>query len=222
VTRARRGVWLPIALVALAGGSAAGCRLSDPVFLMQDIRAQEPSEAGRSLIFGTIVVDEFAAGDLDIVSLAKVGPGTERGHRSTNRISLFRVFKRRSMKDGNFIIEVEPGIYELESFMTSGWMNPRTWTARDDVRRGTRVIVTRPGIYDIGTLRVALGQISGFERTYDVARSLVSNPERQAVLQNAISGTRWAKVPMAPMMATTMGAPMPSAPATAAMAPQAP
>ena len=185
---------------------------------MQDIRAQEPSEAGRSLIFGTIVVDEFAAGDLDIVSLAKVGPGTERGHRGTNRLSLFRAFTRRSMKDGNFIIEVEPGIYELESFSTSGWMNPRTWTARDDVRRGTRVVVTRPGIYDIGTLRVALGQSRGFERTYDVARSLASNPERQAVLQKAIAGTRWANVPMAPMMA----APAPAAPATAAMVPQAP
>jgi hypothetical protein len=186
---------------------------------MQDIRAQEPSEAGRSLIFGTIVVDEFASGDLDIVSLAKVGPGMERGHRGTNRVSLFRAFSRRSMKDGNFIIEVEPGIYELESFTTSGWMNPRTWTARDEVRRGTRVVVTRPGIYDIGTLRVAMGQSSGFgERTYAVERTMAPNPERQAVLQNAIAGTRWAKVSMAPMMGTTTA----GAPATAAMTPPTP
>ena len=215
MTGARRRPWLHIALFALAGASAAGCfRLSDPVFAMQDIRAQEPSEAGRSLIFGTIVVDEFAAGDLDIVSLAKVGPGMERGHRGTNRVSLFRAFTRRSMKDGNFIIEVEPGIYELESFTTSGWMQPRTWTSRDEVRRGTRVVVTRPGIYDIGTLRVAMGHSSGFERSYDVARSMDPNPERQAVLQKAIAGTRWAKVSMAPMVA--------GAPATAAMTPSGP
>jgi hypothetical protein len=217
VTGAARGTWLSIALVALA----AGCfRLSDPVYAMQDIRAQEPSEAGRSLIFGTIVVDEFAAGDLDIVTLTKVGPGTERGHRGTNRVSLFRAFFRRSMKDGNFIIEVEPGIYELESFTTSGWMQPRTWTARDEARQGTRVVVTRPGIYDIGTLRVALGQSSMLGRTYSIERITAPSPERWAVLQKAIADTRWTKVPMAPM--TAAAAVMPSAPDPTAMAPQAP
>jgi hypothetical protein len=198
VIGAVRGTCLAIGLAALAGGCF---RLSDPVYAMQDIRAQEPSEPGRSLIFGTIVVAEFAAGDLDVVTLAKVGPGTERSHRGTNRVSLFRAFLRRSMKDGNFIIEVEPGIYELESFTTSGWMQPRTWTARDQARQGTRVVVTRPGIYDIGTLRVALGQSSMFERSYNIEHITAPSPERWGVLQRAIADTRWAKVPMAPMAA---------------------
>ncbi len=215
---AARGIWSAIVLAALCGVSAAGCfRLSDPYYVTQDIQAQEPSEAGRSLIFGTIVVDEFAAGDLDIVTLTKVGPGTERGHRGTNRVSLFRAFFRRSMKDGNFIIEVEPGIYELESFTTSGWMQPRTWTARDEARLGTRVVVTRPGIYDIGTLRVALGQTSMFERTYSIERISAPSAERQAVLRKAIADTRWVQVPMAPMTAAAAAAPAPTA-----MAPQAP
>ena len=121
------------------------------------------------------------------------------------------------MKDGNFIIEVEPGIYELESFMTSGWTQPRTWTARDEARQGTRVVVTRPGIYDIGTLRVALGQTGMFERTYSIERISAPSAERQAVLRTAIADTRWAQVPMAPMTAAAAATPAPTA-----MAPQAP
>ncbi len=209
MTAAARASWLPIVLAALAGGCF---RLSDPFFAAQDIHAREPSEAGKSLIFGTIVVDQFMAGDLDAVSLAKVGPGTEHSYRGTNRINLFRVFLPRSMKDGNFILEVEPGIYELDSFSTWGLMQPRTWTAAGDARQGTRVVVTRPGIYDIGTLRVGLGP--HFASGYTIERTADPNPERQAVLRTAITGTRWATVPMAPMMA--------GAPATAAMAPEAP
>ncbi len=215
MTGAARAIWLPLAVAALASAAAGGCfRLSDPVYATQDIRAHEPSEAGRSLIFGTIVVDEFGAGDLDTITLAKVGPGTERGHRSTNRINLFRVFSRRAMKDGHFVIEVEPGIYELESFSTSGWGQPRTWTSKDEARRGTRVIVTRPGIYDIGTLRVAFGAVGFLERSYNFERITAPNPERQAVLARAIADTRWARVPMAPMT--------PGAPAPTAQAPPAP
>lgn len=195
MTAAVRATWLPIVLAALAGGCF---RLSDPFYAAQDIHAREPSEAGKSLIFGTIVVDQFMAGDLDTVYLTKVGPGTERGHRGTNRINLFRAFLPRAMKDGNFIIEVEPGIYELDSFSTSGFMQPRTWTAADDARQGTRVIITRPGIYDIGTLRVALGP--HFTSGYTIERIADPSPQRQAVLRTAITGTRWATVPMAPMM----------------------
>jgi hypothetical protein len=191
-----RAAWLSIVLAALAGGCF---RLSDPFYAAQDIHAREPSEAGKSLIFGTIVVDQFMAGDLDAVNLAKVGPGTEQGYRGTNRINLFRAFLPRAMKDGNFIIEVESGIYELDNFVTSGFMQPRTWTAQDDARRGTRIVVTRPGIYDLGTLRVALGP--RFTSGYTIERITDPNPERQAVLRTAITGTRWANVPMAPMTA---------------------
>jgi hypothetical protein len=188
----------------VAARGRVGERLLPPersVLRAQDIHAREPSEAGRSLIFGTIVVDEFAAGDLDIVNLAKVGPGTERGHRGTNRVNLFRAFLPRAMKDGHFIIEVEPGIYELESFTTSGFMQPRTWSSTDDGQRSTRVVVTRPGIYDIGTLRVAMGQRGTFQAEYGIERITDPNPQRQAVLRTAIAGTGWAKVPMAPMTA---------------------
>ena len=83
---------------------------------------------------------------VNTVTLAKVGPGQTRSYRGANRVNLFRVFFRRTMKDGNFIIEVEPGLYELEGFSTSGWGQPRTWNAKEEARKGMRVLVTRPGL----------------------------------------------------------------------------
>jgi len=99
-------------------------------------------------------------------------------------------------------------------------MQPRTWTSREEARRGTRVVVTRPGIYDIGTLRIALAQqIHVFERSYDIEHITTPNPERQAVLRNAIADTRWAQVPMAPMTPAQAAR---GGPAPTAMAPEAP
>jgi hypothetical protein len=182
----------PMVLFVLAASAAAGCRLSDPVYALKDIRAAEPSRAGKSLLFGTIVVEEWMAGDLDSVTLAKLGPGGERSYHGVNRVNLFRAFFPRSMKDGSFVMEIDPGLYELDSFSTSGWGKPHSWEAATDARPHTRILVTRPGVYDLGTLRVqrANGVFSGygFERTNE------TTPERRAVLERAIAGTAWQRL----------------------------
>jgi hypothetical protein len=179
-----------LAWAALLLASTSGCfRLSDPIYTFKDIRAVEPSHEGMSLLFGTIVVDEWMTGDLSTVTLTKLGPGQERTHWGANRVNLFRAFFRRTMKDGNFIIEVEPGLYELDGFSTSGWGQPRVWTAREGARQGSRILVTRPGVYDIGTIRVVHSDT--LANTYDMERVTDSPPERRMVLARAIGGTRW-------------------------------
>jgi len=192
----RRCPFIAAAVLAVSVPTA-GCalRLSDPIYAFKDIHAEEPTHEGMSLLFGTIVVDQVGAGDLNSVTLAKLGPAQARSWRGANRVNLFRVFFRRTMKDGNFIIELEPGLYELDGFTTSGWGQPRTWNAKDEARKGMRVLVTRPGIYDIGTIRVGNPEVTGInERTYAMERTTENTPERRAVFERAIAGTRWEKL----------------------------
>jgi hypothetical protein len=174
-------------LLIPAGGCAI--RLSDPVYAFKDIHAEEPSRDGTSLLMGTIVVEQWMTGDLNSVSLVKLGPGKEKTYYGANRTNLFRVFSSRTMKDGHFIIEVDPGVYELESFSTSGWGQPRTWNAREDARKNTRIIVTRPGVYDIGTIRVEHEGTLG--NSYSMERAADASPERHDVFARAVAGTRW-------------------------------
>jgi hypothetical protein len=181
----------PLALLAVATAAAgAGCalRLSDPVYAFKDIHADEPSRDGQSLVFGTIVVDQTGTGDLNSVDFLRIGPGAERKHFGANRVNLFRVFSRRCMKDGTFVMEVGPGLYELQGFTTSGWGQPMTWTAKEDARKHMRVLITRPGIYDLGTIKVGRGEHYG---TYDMERVDDADPQRQTVLTRAIAGTKW-------------------------------
>jgi hypothetical protein len=202
---------LTIPMLAVAA-CAAGCvvRLSDPVFAFKDIRAKEPVETGDSLVVGTVVVDEVAAGDLDSVTFVKLGPGATRSYRGTNRVHLFRVFLRRSMRDGHFILEVPPGLYELECFTTSGWGQPIVWKPREDIRKHTRIIVTRPGIYDLGVLRVTRGNAFN---SHAIERVPDANPARQAIFARAIAGTAWQRLaagpaqPAAPAAAPAAGGP---------------
>jgi hypothetical protein len=181
---------LAVALLLPAGGCAI--RLSDPVYVFKDIRADEPSHDGTSLLMGTIVVEQWMSGDLNSVSLVKLGPGKDRTYYGANRVNLFRAFSPRTMKDGNFIIEVDPGVYELENFSTSGWGQPRTWNARADARKNTRIIVTRPGVYDIGTVRIQHEGTLG--NTYSMERGPDASPDRHEVFMRAIAGTRWEKL----------------------------
>jgi hypothetical protein len=182
---------LRLLLAAVLLSTAAGCalRLSDPVYAFKEIRAEEPKQEGASLLFGTIEVEEWMTGDLDTVTLVKLGPGATRSYRGANRVNLFRVFFPRRMKDGNFVIEVGPGLYELERFSTSGWGQPRIWNAKPDARKSTRFLVTRPGVFDIGTIRVTRNSMTS--NSYEMERVANNSPARQAILQNAIAGTRW-------------------------------
>jgi hypothetical protein len=184
VKTSAKACWVA-ALVLCAG---AGCfRLSDPVYAFKDIRAEEPTHDGRSLLLGSIVIEQWMVGDLDSVSLVRLGK--EPTYYGANRVNLFRVFSKRTMKDGHFIIEVDPGVYELDSFSTSGWGQPRVWRARDEARKGSRMVITRPGVYDMGTIRVEKGE--GWGNNYNLERVAESSPERQQIFARALAGTRW-------------------------------
>lgn len=151
-----------------------------------------------SLLFGTIVVDQAAAGDLASVDLQKIGPGAERTHWNTNNVNMFRVFFRRTMKDGNFLMEVQPGLYEIEGFTTGFLGQPQVFSVKDEVRKAMRILVTRPGIYDLGSIRVTRGEGWRNYNKYDVERVADNSPERQAVLRQAIAGTTWARFTAGP------------------------
>jgi hypothetical protein len=144
-------------------------------------------------VYGTIVADVGGAGDLSIVNFVRTGPAGEESNFGVNRVNLFRVFFRRAMKDGNFIIELGPGLYELDSFTTSGWGQPVTWTAKTEARRGTRFLITRPGVYDIGTIQVTPGESQGYNVVHSMER-IPRQPGQQQVLARAIEGTKWAHI----------------------------
>ena len=184
--------------MALCSTGLLGCalRLSDPVFAFKEIRAAEPTRPGKSLLFGTIVVASWMSGDLDTVELKRIGGGTPPRYYFTTRANLYRAFLRRSVKDGNFVMQVDPGLYELSWFSTSGWGRPIRWEPLDEARPHTRILVTRPGIYDLGTLHVerpgVLGRF-GLRRTTDLT------PARRAILEAAVAGTAWEQLLPAPV-----------------------
>ena len=186
-----------LAIAVLAG--AAGCfRLSDPVYAFKNLSAPEPSAEGTSLVFGTVFVETAGSGDLDSVSFLKVGPGAERSRRGANRVNLFRVFFPRTMKDNHFVVELPPGAYELEAFLTSGWGQPHRYEMGEEARKSSRFLVTRPGVYDIGTWRAALDPTQGISIRnrfrYTIERVDEDDPKRQSVLAHAIEGTRWERL----------------------------
>lgn len=180
-------------VLLLLAAPSAGCRLSDPFYALKEIHADEPEEEGTSLIFGTIYVDQTGAGDLNTVNFERIGPEGTRTNWGVNRVNLFRVFSRRAMKDGNFLMEVGPGLYEMTGFSTSGWGQAQTWNAKDEVRKNLRILVTRPGIYDLGSIRVAHDTGCAYN-SYGMERTADASPQRLTVLRNAIAGTAWERV----------------------------
>jgi hypothetical protein len=201
-----RRAFAPLLLLA---ASSVACRLSDPFYAFKDVRALEPEEDGMSLLFGTIVVDRSGAGDLASVDLEKIGPGDARTHWNTNNVNMFRVFFRRTMKDGHFLMEVPPGLYEVERFVTGGWGQPETFTVGGEVRKAMRVLVTRPGIYDLGSIRVTRAPGWKNYNKYDVERVADNSPERLAILRQAIAGTAWERLAAAPAESAAPAAPAP-------------
>jgi hypothetical protein len=180
----------PFLLLAVAT-SACGLRLSDPIYALRSIQAEEPHFADRSLIFGSIEVDAWLSGDLDSVVFLKRGPGSEVSTWAATRALLFRVFRPRTLKDVHFLVQVPPGIYELDHLVTSGWGRPQYWFRSRGTPPAPRVVVTRPGIYDLGALR-----IERIPRTFQflIQRAEHPAPERQQVLERAIQGTSWQRL----------------------------
>ena len=166
----------------------AGCRLSDPVFVFQPIKASEPAFDDRALVFGSIDMDVWGSGDPDVLVLVRRGPGHAFTVWQAERTKLFRVFRKREVKDGHFILQVPPGSYELVSIITSGAGQGQVWQLAMAPADLPRIVVTRPGVYDFGTLRVRRAQ-EGLKFTAEQVHQ--STPERDRILQEAIAGTSW-------------------------------
>lgn len=180
-------------LLALAL-STSGCffRLSDPVWAFKSLRADEPVLPGRSLVFGSLEVDGgfFGVGSLDGIWLRRVGPGEPIELAGATEETLFRVFGRREMKDGHYLMQLPPGVYELVLFTGRGWGKPAELHVGEDARVSSRFTITRPGIYDMGILRVE--QRSAFGSTYRMTTLPGSSrPGREELLRDAVAGTGW-------------------------------
>jgi hypothetical protein len=200
---------LTIALVLAAVSFSACFRLSDPIYATKSLRATEPLGDEYSLVFVSVQNEGgLFATDIDTVYFRRVDPAARGDVFYTTDEFLFRVFAKRSVKDGHFLVHLSPGVYELDRLERG-----RTrWLLEDSARVASRIYVTRPGVYDIGTLRLAK---SGWLGNYSlVSEGDAGSPERMRQLWEAVQGTSWERlVPSArPSPQPSPRSPQPSAP----------
>lgn len=169
---------------------STGCfRLSDPVYAFKGLRAPEPEHAGDSLVFGTVALEGLFSGSVDTVVLRRASPRPGEFTGVTEEF-LFRVFQRRPMKDGSFVLTVEPGAYEIVELRGSGWISGRIIRFGEKARTASRFTVTRPGVYDMGILR--LHSAGTFGSYYEgVHERGDADPRHAQILREAIAGTSW-------------------------------
>jgi hypothetical protein len=168
---------------------SAGCRLTDPVWAFKDVRAGEPEHPGDSLVFGTIALEGAFSGSVDTIVLRRVSPRAGEFTGVTEAF-LFRAFQRRPMKDGSFVLTLEPGAYEIVELRGSGWISGRIIRFGEKARTASRFTVTRPGVYDMGILR--LHSTGAFGSFYEgVHERGDSDPRHAQLLRAAVAGTSW-------------------------------
>lgn len=185
-----RGV---VTVLALCAFSAAGCvpRLSDPFFAFRDLHAPE-AEPGQSLVFGTIQLESslLGPGDVAAVVLKRVIPEQEEIQRVASKRLPFRAFRTRQVKDGHFVIALEPGAYELVRIVGDDWLATEL-AVDEDGRRAMRFTVTRPAVVDLGIVHLAPSAFGSYAMTL---RTPPADPGREAVLRAAVSGTAWERL----------------------------
>lgn len=178
-----------IVLLLVAISHGACFRLSDPIFAMKRLRAMEPEGPEDSLVLLSIQHEGgLFATDIDTVYFRRVDPAG-RGHLAwATSEFLFRVFERRAVKDGHFLIHLSPGVYELDRFERGR----SRWLLGDSARVASRIHITRPGVYDLGTLRL---EKSGWLSPYGlVAQGDAGSAERSQLLWSAVKGTSWERL----------------------------
>ena len=179
----------PLVLLLVAISHSACLRLSDPIYAVKPLRADEPLGAEYSLVFVSIQHEGgLFATDIDTIYFRRVDPAA-RGHVFfTTDEFLFRVFEKRSVKDGNFLVHLSPGVYELDRLERG---NTR-WLLGDSARVASRIYITRPGVYDLGTLRL---EKAGWLSNYSlVAQGDAGSAERSQQLWSAVKGTSWERL----------------------------
>lgn len=182
-----------LAALALCALGASGCipRLSDPFFAFKALGAPDVAP-GQSLVFGTIEIEStlLGPGDVADVVLKRVRPEQEEIQRVATERLPFRIFRARQVKDGHFLLALEPGAYELHRLVGDDWMGSEL-IVDEDGRRATRFTVTRPAIVDLGVVHVAPGGLGSYTMTL---RAPPADPARAALLRAAIAGTDWERL----------------------------
>jgi hypothetical protein len=130
-------------------------------------------------------------GDVAAVVLRRVRPEQEPIQRVASEQLPFRAFRSRQVRDGHFLLALEPGAYELVRIVGDGLIAPEL-SVDEDGRRATRFTVTRPAVVDLGVIRVAPAAGLG---AYSMTFGAASDPGRAAVLGAAIAGTHWERLP---------------------------
>jgi hypothetical protein len=182
-----------VLLVLLLVSQSACFRLSDPIYAVKPLRATEPPGDEYSLVLLSIQHEGgLFATNVDTVYFRRVDPSA-RGHVfGTTSEFLFRVFDKRSVKDGHFLIQLSPGVYELDR-LESGRTH---WLLGDSARVASRTYITRPGVYDLGTLRL---EKSGWFGKYSLAaQGDAGSAERSRQLWDAVKGTSWERLVASP------------------------
>jgi hypothetical protein len=103
---------------------------------------------------------------------------------------IYRAFRTRSMKDGHFLLQVPPGVYELGALQGGMWGQDAAFIADDETAEASRIVVTRPGIYDLGRIKLDAGAFSISAKLSWEGRG---GAERAEILKDAVDGTGWAR-----------------------------
>jgi hypothetical protein len=174
-----------------------GCfRLSDPVFAFKPLEAEEPPGPEYSLLFVSILSSPGLFGTPEFYSLwfTRVDPrGKEAEGVGASSERWYRAFRPRVVKDGHFIILVPPGVYELDTMAEAGFLkSEQVWRVKGDARIASRIHITRPGIYDLGTLKVMSG--SWTTPASLAAEGDAFSEQRLQILARAVRGTSWERL----------------------------
>src|SRR5262249_23998631 len=130
-------------LAALLAAFLPACRLSDPFYAFKSLTADAPESPGEALVFGTLECTGTWT-SIDTVHLRRVRPFPVDGFVGTTESLVYRAFRNRTMKDGNFTMTLPPGVYEVVLFTGGHWGNAASFHLAEDVQRATRFQVTRP------------------------------------------------------------------------------
>ncbi|HEX8108011.1 MAG TPA: hypothetical protein VF516_09805 [Kofleriaceae bacterium] len=160
---------------------------------MKPLRAPEQVGDEFSLVFLSIQREGgLFASDIDTVTVRRVDSPARGYIFWTTSEFLFRVFDTRTVKDGHFLIQLGPGVYELDRLDSGG----THWLLADEARVASRIYVTRPGVYDLGTLRL---DRSGLFGKYSLAaQGDAGSAERSQQLWDAVKGTSWERLVASP------------------------
>jgi hypothetical protein len=180
-------------LTLLLAVTALGCgvRLSDPIYALRSLRAQEPPGPEYSLLLVTVDIREVSLETLDSIYFRRVDPDVGTEYHYTTKAFLYRVFERRQVKDGHFLVMLRPGVYELDQLQGYSYWRaaPVRYVMKPEARAASRIYITRPGVYDLGTLVV---EPTGGWASYRIrGAGDAGTPARRSLLAGAIRDTSW-------------------------------